>query len=242
MAQKTKIEWTESTWNPVTGCDKLSAGCENCYASRLANRLKKMGNAKYANGFKLSLHDSCLNDPYSWKKPMMIFVNSMSDLFHKDVPLEYIQKIFDVMNNNPRHVFQVLTKRAERLTYVADKVVWSENIWLGVTVENDICKGRISYLQNVPAKTKFISFEPLLNDVGMLNMDKIDWAIIGGESGWKARPMQEEWVINIKNQCEQQGVLFYFKQWGGVNKKKTGRVLLERTWDDMPTSQLMISI
>ena len=235
MAQKSKIEWTESTWNPVTGCDKVSAGCENCYAFRLAQRLQKMGNAKYAEGFKLTLHEKCLNDPYSWKKPMFIFVNSMSDLFHKDIPLDYIQKVFEVMNNNPRHVFQVLTKRAERLINLADKVSWTKNIWLGVTVENDSCKKRIRYLKETPAKIKFVSFEPLLDDIGVLNMNGLDWAIVGGESGWKARPMQEDWVVNIKKQCEQQDVLFYFKQWGGTNKKKTGRILLDRTWDDMPS-------
>lgn len=234
MAQKSKIEWTESTWNPVTGCNKVSAGCENCYALRLANRLQKMGNTKYVNGFDLALHESCLNDPISWKKPMYIFVNSMSDLFHKDIPLEYIQKVFAVMNSCSRHIFQVLTKRAERLESIADKVLWSENIWLGVTVENETCKGRIQHLRNIPARIKFISFEPLLDDVGLLDLSDIDWAIVGGESGWKARPMQEDWVINIKEQCERQSTLFYFKQWGGTNKKKAGRTLLERTWDDMP--------
>ena len=234
MAQKSKIEWTESTWNPITGCDKVSAGCENCYAFRLAQRLQKMGNAKYAKGFELVLHENCLDDPYSWKKPMHIFVSSMSDLFHKDVPLSYIQRVFNVMNNNPRHIFQVLTKRAERMAKTANEVNWSENIWIGVTVENDICKGRIKHLQKMPAKVKFVSFEPLLNDVGVLDLSNIDWAIVGGESGWKARSMQSEWVINIKEQCEQQKILFYFKQWGGTNKKKTGRTLLNRTWDDMP--------
>ena len=240
MAQKSKIEWTESTWNPVTGCHKISAGCENCYAQRMAIRLQKMGNAKYANGFKLTLQDTCLSDPLKWKKPMLIFVNSMSDLFHKNVPMEYIQKVFDVMNNCPQHVFQVLTKRAARLKSIAEKVTWTDNIWLGVTVENEACKERIEYLQGVPAKVKFISFEPLLDDVGALNLIGIDWAIIGGESGWKARPMQEEWVLNIKKQCEEQSTLFYFKQWGGVNKKKTGRTLLERTWDDMPAVSSVI--
>jgi len=234
MAQKSKIEWTESTWNPITGCDKISAGCENCYAFRMAQRLQKMGNAKYVNGFQLALHEHCLNDPYSWKKPMHIFVNSMSDLFHEKVPLEYIQRIFDVMNNNPQHVFQVLTKRASRLADISDKVIWTKNIWLGVTVESSTCKDRILSLARMPAEIKFISFEPLLDDVGMLDLCGIDWAIVGGESGWRARPMQESWVVGIKNQCEQQSVMFYFKQWGGTNKKKTGRLLFERTWDDMP--------
>jgi len=238
MAQKSKIEWTESTWNPITGCNKISAGCENCYAMRMANRLQKMGTAKYANGFKVALHENCLNDPLSWKKPMHIFVNSMSDLFHKNVSLEYIQRIFEVMNNCPQHIFQVLTKRATRLNAIANKVSWTENIWLGVTVEDESCKNRIEYLRKIPAKIKFISFEPLLEDIGELNLSNIDWAIIGGESGWKARPMLEEWVVNIKKQCEEQNTLFYFKQWGGVNKKKAGRVLLERTWDNMPISSI----
>ena len=239
MSQKSKIEWTESTWNPVTGCDKVSAGCENCYASRMASRLLKMGNAKYANGFKLTLHDRCLNDPLSWKKPMHIFVNSMSDLFHKDIPLAYIQKVFEVMNSCSHHTFQVLTKRAERLGNIADKVTWTKNIWLGVTIENEVSKDRLEHLRGMPAKIKFISFEPLLDDVGVINLKDIDWAIVGGESGWKARTMKEEWVVNIKNQCEHHGTLFYFKQWGGVNKKKSGRLLLGRTWDDTPTKNVV---
>jgi len=200
----------------------------------MAQCLQKMGNAKYENGFQLALHESCLSDPYMWKKPMYIFVNSMSDLFHKDIPIDYIQKVFSTMNNNPHHVFQVLTKRAERLKEIADNVNWTKNIWIGVTVENRECKTRISNLAKIPAKVKFISFEPLLDDVGALDLTGIDWAIVGGESGWYARPMLEEWVINIKNQCEQQNVMFYFKQWGGTNKKKAGRKLLGKTWDSMP--------
>jgi protein gp37 len=200
----------------------------------MASRLKKMGNLKYKNEFQLTLHEDCLNDPFSWKKPARIFVNSMSDILHSDVPLEYIQKIFDVMNANSQHVFQVLTKRTERLNEIADKVSWTENIWLGVTVENDCCKNRIFHLKDIPAEIKFISFEPLLNDVGTLDLSGIDWAIIGGESGRYARPMQEHWVLNIKDQCEEQGVMFYFKQWGGTNKKKAGRTLLNQTWNDMP--------
>ena len=234
MALKSKIEWTENTWNPITGCTKISEGCENCYAFRMASRLQKMGNAKYMNGFALTLHEECLNEPYTWKKPSRIFVNSMSDLFHVDVPLSYIIKVFDVMNANPKHIFQVLTKRADRLADVASHLRWTENIWLGVTVENEKTKSRIEHLRNIPAKIKFISFEPLLSDVGKLNFCGIDWAIIGGESGWGARPIQEDWVLNIKNQCEQQEVIFYFKQWGGANKKKTGRLLLGKTWDEMP--------
>ncbi|MCL2140477.1 MAG: phage Gp37/Gp68 family protein [Dehalococcoidia bacterium] len=234
MALKSKIEWTESTWNPITGCSKISDGCQNCYASRLATRLQRMGNPKYVNGFKLTLHEDCLNEPYSWKKPSRIFVNSMSDLFHADVPLGYIQRIFDVMNNNSRHIFQVLTKRAERLRELAGLLNWTNNIWLGVTVENAKNKNRIDCLRNTPANIKFISFEPLIDDVGPVNLEGVDWAIIGGESGWSARPIQENWIINIKKQCEKQGTHFYFKQWGGTNKRKTGRVLLGKTWDDMP--------
>jgi protein gp37 len=234
MALKSKIEWTGSTWNPVTGCNKISEGCQNCYAARLAVRLQKMGNVKYKNGFKLTLHEYCLNEPYSWKKPTLIFVNSMSDLFHADIPIEYIQQVFDVMNNNKHHVFQILTKRTERLESVAPYLNWSNNIWLGVTVENDKHKDRIDKLRNIPARIKFISFEPLISDVGTVNLNGIDWAIVGGESGWGARLMNESWVMNIKKQCDQQNTLFYFKQWGGVNKRKAGRTLLGKTWDDTP--------
>jgi len=236
MALNSKIEWTENTWNPITGCTKISEGCENCYAFRMASRLQKMGNSKYENGFQLTLHEDCLNEPYLWKKPARIFVNSMSDLFHTDVPLEYIQKIFAVMNDNPQHIFQVLTKRANRLSEIVHYVKWSDNIWLGVTVENDRNKSRIDVLRAIPAKIKFISFEPLLNDIGKIDFTGIDWAIVGGESGWHARPIEQDWVLNIKEQCEQQGVLFYFKQWGGVRKKQTGRTLLGRTWDAIPAS------
>jgi len=234
MALKSKIEWTENTWNPITGCTKISDGCENCYAHRMALRLQKMGNAKYMNGFTITLHEECLGEPFSWKKPSRIFVNSMSDLFHADVPLSYILKVFDVMNANQQHIFQVLTKRADRLAEVSGSIRWTDNIWLGVTVEDEKTTNRIERLRNTPAKIKFISFEPLLSDVGVVNFCGIDWAIVGGESGWGARPIQEDWVLNIKNQCEQQDVIFYFKQWGGTNKKKSGRILLGRTWDEMP--------
>lgn len=200
----------------------------------MALRLQKMGNGKYKNGFDLTLHGDCLNEPRSWKKPARIFVNSMSDLFHKYVPLEYLQKVFAVMNASQRHIFQVLTKRAERLSEIVSHVEWSNNIWLGVTVENDKYKDRIDALRDTTASIKFISFEPLLGDMGHIDLTGIDWAIVGGESGPHARPMKEDWVINIKNQCEQQGTLFYFKQWGGANKKKAGRTLLDRIWDDIP--------
>ena len=234
MALKSKIEWTENTWNPITGCTQISEGCENCYALRMASRLQKMGNVKYSNGFHLTLQENYLNEPFLWKKPSRIFVNSMSDLLHSDVPIEYIKKVFSVMNANSQHIFQVLTKRANRISEIVPLVVWSENIWLGVTVENNKHKNRIDMLRNVPAKIKFISFEPLLSNIGELDFSYIDWAIVGGESGWKARPMEQDWVISIKEQCEQQDVLFYFKQWGGVRKKQTGRTLLGQTWDAIP--------
>lgn len=235
---KSKIEWTENTWNPITGCTKISEGCDNCYAYRMARRLQKMGNEKYANGFNLTLHPDCLDEPYKLKKPSRIFVNSMSDLFHEDVPLEFIQEVFYVMNDNPRHVFQVLTKRAARLASIASELIWSDNIWAGVTVENKKNIGRIDYLRKVPAKIRFISFEPLLNEIRDIDLSDIHWVIVGGESGWHARKMDEKWVYSIKEQCESQDCLFYFKQWGGTNKKKTGRTYLGRTWDDMPLMNL----
>ncbi len=231
---KSKIEWTESTWNPVTGCTKLSDGCANCYACTMANRLQKMGNNKYRNGFQLTLHESCLMDPLAWKRPSLIFVNSMSDLFHEDVPVDYVKAVFSVMNQAHWHTFQVLTKRAERLVELSPDLIWSENIWQGVTVESEKYKGRIDSLRNVPATIKFISFEPLLGDVGPVNLRDIDWAIVGGESGFNCRPMELDWVLNIKQQCEKQNTMFYFKQWGGVHKKKNGRKLHGQTWDDMP--------
>lgn len=234
MAQKSKIEWTENTWNPVTGCNKISEGCQNCYAERMANRLENMGLEKYKNGFELALHAETLLEPFGWKKPRMIFVNSMSDLYHKDVPLKFIEDVFDVMNLTLQHTYQILTKRADIMLKLRDKVTWSDNIWQGVTVENANYVDRIRCLREMPAKVKFISFEPLIGDVGEVDMHGIDWAIVGGESGWHARPISEEWILNIKRQCDEQGVLFYFKQWGGTNKKKTGRTLLGQTWDDMP--------
>lgn len=234
MAMKSKIEWTENTWNPVTGCTKISDGCKNCYALTMANRLKLMGNEKYANGFDITMHEYCLGDPLGWKKPSFIFVNSMSDLFHEDIPFSFIQKVFDVMNNASWHTFQVLTKRAERLLELADKLYWTDNIWQGVTVESNKYKNRIDALRIVPSKVRFISFEPLISEVNNIDLTNINWAIVGGESGPKARKMNPEWVYAIKDECERQNVMFYFKQWGGKNKKKAGRILMGRTWDDMP--------
>lgn len=234
MAYRSKIEWTENTWNPVTGCTKISDGCLNCYACRMALRLQKMGNAKYANGFSLTLQEDCLENPFKWKKPSLIFVNSMSDLYHEDVPVEYIKKVFSIMNKATWHTFQILTKRADRLAELSDQLVWSDNIWQGVTVENGKYNYRIDYLRKVPANIRFISFEPLIGDVGEIDLSDINWAIVGGESGFNCRRIKQDWILRIKDQCEQQNVDFYFKQWGGINKKKNGRELLGKTWDSMP--------
>ncbi|MGI8670904.1 MAG: DUF5131 family protein [Aridibacter sp.] len=234
MAQQSPIEWTESTWNPVTGCTKISDGCKNCYAERLAKRLKAMGQKNYRNGFKLTTQPQALELPLDWKKPKTIFVNSMSDLFHKDVPLDYIQKVFKTMAKADWHQFQVLTKRSERLREVSKELDWKSHIWMGVSVENEKVVHRIDDLRETDAHIKFLSVEPLLSSLPNLNLRGIDWVIVGGESGPKARPMKEEWVLEIKDQCEAFGVPFFFKQWGGVWKKKTGRTLQGRTWDEMP--------
>ncbi len=233
---KSKIEWTESTWNPITGCTKISSGCKFCYAEIMAKRLKAMGQIKYQNGFKLTLHPETLNEPYNWKKPKVIFVNSMSDLFHKDVPIEYIQQIFSVMNDNPQHVFQILTKRADVLHYydMEEWLNWTHNIWMGVTVEDYSVIKRIDFLRQTGAKVKFLSCEPLLTDLPNLNFNNIDWVIVGGESGRTPRPIKEEWVLNIQQQCKNQSTAFYFKQWGGTNKKKNGRLLKGKIYDEMP--------
>lgn len=232
----TKIEWTESTWNPITGCTKLSSGCKFCYAEVMARRLKAMGQEKYRNGFELTLHPDVLNEPYNWKKSKMIFVNSMSDLFHKDVPVEYIQQIFKVIKENPRHVFQVLTKRADILRYYDSEgwLQWPHNLWMGVTVENNDVTHRIDNLRKTGARVKFLSCEPLLSALPEMNLEGIDWVITGGESGRTPRPVKEEWVIDIKNQCTQANVAFYFKQWGGTNKKKAGKMLEGKVFNEMP--------
>lgn len=235
MAQS-RIEWTELTWNPVTGCDKISAGCKFCYAEIMAKRLKAMRIEKYKDGFKLAIHEDVLGEPYSWKGSKIVFVNSMSDLFHKDVPIEFIQKVFTVMNENPQHVFQVLTKRADLLLeYDKAKLLrWTHNIWMGVSVEDARVKGRINLLRQTKAKTKFLSLEPLIGPLHKLNLRKIDWVIVGGESGRKPRPMNVDWVLEIQEQCNKAGVAFFFKQWGGTNKKATGRVLDGKIWNGMP--------
>jgi protein gp37 len=221
-------------WNPVVGCDKVSAGCKYCYAEVMAKRLQSMGVDKYKEGFKLRTHPETLNVPYTWKKPKMIFVNSMSDLFHKDVPLDYIKQVFKVMNDNLHHTFQILTKRGELLFEYHQELNWTENIWMGVSVENQKVLQRIDYLRDTNAKVKFLSCEPLLTALPNLNLKNIDWVIVGGESGSHARPMEESWALDIRQQCEDAEVAFFFKQWGGANKKKTGRLLEGRTYDAMP--------
>lgn len=235
MAQSS-IEWTEMTWNPTTGCTKISAGCKNCYAEILSYRLQSMGIEKYKDGFEVRTHPDTLNIPYTWKTPKRVFVNSMSDLFHKDIPLDFIQQVFEVMNNNPQHIFQVLTKRAERLLELNPHLQWSKNIWMGVSVEDDRVLNRIDCLRETNAQIKFLSIEPLLGALPDLNLAKIDWVIVGGESGAKARPMKPEWVIDIQKQCAQAAVPFFFKQWGGTRKKTTGRELQGKIYDEMPVS------
>lgn len=234
MSSNSTIEWTEATWNPVTGCDKISPGCKNCYALRMSKRLKAMGQKNYINGFRLTLQPHMLSLPLRWKKPQTIFVNSMSDLFHKDVPLGYVQEVFDVMQKAHWHRFQVLTKRAERLEELAPFLDWPSNIWMGVSVESQKYAYRIDHLRRTGANIKFLSLEPLIGPLHDLDLTGIDWAIVGGESGFGARPIEVEWVTNIRQQCLNAKVAFFFKQWGGVNKKKTGRLLDGRTWDEMP--------
>jgi protein gp37 len=229
-----KIEWTESTWNPVTGCTKVSPGCQHCYAERMAFRLHAMGSEKYANVFNLTIHEDVLDIPLHWRKPRFIFVNSMSDLFHRDVPTEFILRVIETMRKASWHQFQVLTKRSERLTEINSLIDWPDNVWLGVSVENDKYINRIDDLRATSAALKFLSIEPLLGPLGKINLKGIHWAIVGGESGPGARGMELDWVLQIKNQCIKNRVPFFFKQWGGVNKKKAGRLLEGRTWDEMP--------
>lgn len=234
MATNSHIEWTDATWNPVTGCTKVSPGCKHCYAERLAHRLQLMGQANYRNGFKLTLQPQMLDLPLRWKTAKRVFVNSMSDLFHKDVPTDYIKRVFDAMNRAPWHQFQVLTKRSERVLELSSELEWSPQIWMGVSVETEKYKHRIDDLRKTGAHVKFLSLEPLLSSLGKLNLRGIDWAIVGGESGPGARHLNSEWVTEIRDQCVKAGVAFFFKQWGGVQKSKTGRTLEGRTWDEMP--------
>lgn len=233
MAQSS-IEWTEMTWNPTTGCSKISDGCKFCYAEVMSKRLKAMGVPKYQNGFKLTLHPETLNIPYNWKKPKIVFVNSMSDLFHEDVPLDYIKRVFKVMNDNPQHIFQVLTKRAEILYNYNFDLDWTPNIWMGVSLENEKFVHRIDFLRKTAAAVKFLSCEPLLGPLNKMDLFGINWVIVGGESGRKPRPLKKEWVVDIKEQCTDQSIPFFFKQWGGTNKKKNGRMLDGKIYNEMP--------
>jgi len=239
MAAKSNIEWTQSTWNPVTGCSKISAGCLNCYAERMAKRLQAMGQPNYRNGFEVSCHEQALERPLNWQKPQTIFVNSMSDMFHESIPVEFIHKMFDVMQRADWHRFQILTKRAERMGELSKQLPWEENIWMGVTVENKDYLQRVEELRQTGAQIKFLSFEPLLGPIPWIDLSGIDWVIVGGESGPGARPVQKEWVLDIQRQCHTQGVPFFFKQWGGVNKKKNGRMLSGKTYNEMPATALV---
>ena len=242
MASNSHIEWTDATWNPVTGCTKISPGCKHCYAERLAHRLQLMGQANYKNAFRLTVQPHMLEVPLRWKTPKRIFVNSMSDLFHQDVPADYIKKVFAVMARADWHQFQVLTKRSERLQELSPVLPWPGHIWQGVSVENEDYLDRIDDLRASGAAVKFLSLEPLLGPLPKLNLRGIDWVIVGGESGPGARPMRPEWVIDIRDQCTRQSVAFFFKQWGGVQKSKTGRTLQGRTWDEMPLTDAVLTL
>ena len=236
------IEWTELTWNPTTGCDKISAGCKHCYAEIMSRRLQAMGVPKYEDGFAVRWHEDALDIPRSWRKPSVVFVNSMSDLFHDDVPLAFIQRVFRVMNECPQHVFQVLTKRAERLEKIAGKLKWTRNIWIGVSVEDDAVTWRIDHLRKVPAEVRFLSCEPLIGPLNSLSLAGIHWVIVGGESGTSPRPMRPEWVTQIRERCAAEDVAFFFKQWGGRNKKAAGRELDGRTYDAMPPRNTPLAV
>lgn len=234
MSLQSDIEWTDATWNPVTGCTKISPGCKFCYAERLSKRLQLMGSPNYRNAFELTLQPQNLETPLRWKKPRTIFVNSMSDLFHDDVPLEYIQQVFDVMKQADWHRFQILTKRSERLFEISPLLPWPSHVWIGVSVEQARYQFRIDHLRNVPSFIRFLSLEPLLGPLPNLDLDGIHWVIVGGESGPNARPIKREWVIEIREQCLAKNIPFFFKQWGGQNKKKSGRMLDGSVWDQMP--------
>lgn len=240
MATNSHIEWTDATWNPVTGCTKISPGCKHCYAERLANRLQAMGQPNYRNGFKVTLQPHMLELPLKWKSPRRIFVNSMSDLFHSEVPLSYIREVFKIMRRAHWHQYQVLTKRSERLMLLNKELRWEPQIWVGVSVENEEYTVRIDHLRWTDAYVKFLSLEPLLGPLRRLRLRGIDWVIVGGESGPGARAMDPEWVRDIRDQCLLAGVEFFFKQWGGVNKKKEGRMLDGRTWDQMPEPLVVV--
>jgi protein gp37 len=237
MAINSTIEWTESTWNPVTGCDKISPGCKNCYAERMVLRLQAMGQRNYAHGFDLTLHPQALELPLRWRKGKTIFVNSMSDLFHKDVPIEYIRRTFDVMRRAHWHRFQVLTKRSDRVAELSGELEWPDNVWMGVSIESDKYCFRADHLRTTGARVKFLSLEPLLGPLPSLDLSGINWVIVGGESGPGARPMKEDWVLDIRSLCTKVAVPFFFKQRGGVNKKAAGRMLQGQTYGEMPPTE-----
>ena len=241
MATQSSIEWTETTWNPVTGCTKISHGCKHCYAERMARRLQAMGLEKYRNGFEVTVHPATLEEPTKWRKPRLVFVNSMSDLFHESVPDRFVESVFEVMNRATQHTFQVLTKRPRRVARLNSKLKWTQNIWLGTSIESDRWISRLDELKSTSAQIKFLSLEPLLAPLSDLDLNGIDWVIVGGESGPACRPMERAWVRDIRDNCVESRVAFFFKQWGGVFKKRTGRVLDGRTWDDMPTTVAQIS-
>lgn len=244
MSDRSAIEWTEATWNPTTGCDRVSAGCDNCYALTLAKRLKAMGSPKYQRdgdprssgpGFGVAMHPDSLRAPYEWKQPRVVFVNSMSDLFHARVPEAFVRQVFEVMADTPQHTYQVLTKRARRLARLAPKLDWPSNVWMGVSVEDDTQYGRVRDLVSVPAAVRFLSCEPLLTPLSELPLEGIDWVIAGGESGVNARPLDGEWVRNLRDRCVAARTPFFFKQWGGVRAKSGGRELDGLVWDEMPS-------
>jgi protein gp37 len=250
MAIGTSIEWTEVTWNPTTGCDRVSPGCDMCYALTLAKRLKAMGATKYQHdgdprtsgpGFGITMHESVLRDPYRWRGSRLVFVNSMSDLFHAKVPMDFIRRIFDVMADTPQHTYQVLTKRAVRLRRLASDLPWPPNVWIGVSVEDDAALNRVDELRTVPAAVRFLSCEPLLGSLAGMNLDGIDWVIAGGESGPGHRPPQAAWIRDIRDRCIDHGVPFFFKQWGGRTPKQGGRTLDGRTWDQMPATSRLVA-
>lgn len=244
------IEWTDATWNPTTGCDRTSPGCAACYALTMAGRLKAMGQAKYQNdgdprtsgpGFALTLHPDTLDLPRRWTRPRMIFVNSMSDLFHRDVPLDFIRQVFVTMRETPQHTYQVLTKRSKRLAQLAEQIDWPANVWMGVSVENQAYGFRVDHLRTVPAAVRFLSLEPLLGPV-VVDLHGIDWVIAGGESGTRARPVDETWVTAVRDACVSSGTPFFFKQWGGRSPKSGGRLLDGHTWDEYPTSEVQVTV
>lgn len=233
----TKIEWTEETWNPVTGCTKFSAGCEHCYAATFARRLKAMGNRRYINGFDVTVHRDLFTKPLEWKKSKMIFVNSMSDLFHEEVPEADILAIFDIMNKATNHTFQILTKRAKRLVQLSPQIKWTDNIWMGVSVENKATIYRCEEFKKTGAKVKFVSAEPLLESISEINLKGIDWLIVGGESGPQSRKMEESWVVELRNLSQENNIPFFFKQWGGTNKKKSGSLLQGKQYKQYPKTK-----